>query len=126
MGLTPYRGVRHARWESAGLPDATSVLKSIPMENEDILRSRGFVLIHRRMLWISHDLRMAFSHEAVRDRDSHWLGRALSERVAPTDFVFHFNQVPEDIQLCREILREIGLPNLVPYMRVATIRAAAT
>jgi hypothetical protein len=96
------------------------------MENEDILRSRGFVLIRQRMLWISHDLRMAFSHEAVRDRDSHWLGQALSERVPPTDFVFHFNEVPEDIQLCREILREIGLPNLVPYMRVATIRAAAT
>jgi hypothetical protein len=95
------------------------------MENDDLLRSRGFVLIRQRMLWISHSLRMAFSHEFVRDHDPHWLRRALSERVASTDFVFYFNQVPEDVQVCREILTEIGLPNLVPSVRLATLSASA-
>jgi hypothetical protein len=77
------------------------------------------------MLWISQDLRMAFSHEAVQDRDMTWLQQALSERVPETDFVFHFSEVPEDLQLCREILKEIGLPNLIPYARIASLRVAA-
>ena len=75
----------------------------------------------RRMLWVSRELRMAFSHEAVQDTETHWLQRVLSERVPPTDFVFHFSQVPEDLQVCREILAEIGLPSLVPVVRLATI-----
>ncbi|MGH7812642.1 MAG: hypothetical protein ACREQI_01385 [Candidatus Binataceae bacterium] len=93
------------------------------MANEDLLRSRGFVLSHRRMLWVSHRLRMAFSHEVIRDRDSAWLSHALSERIPPTDFVFHFGQIPEDTQLCRQILLETGLPNLVPQIRITSLRA---
>ena len=69
---------------------------------------------------------MAFSHEAVQDNDHAWLLKAISERVPPSDFVFHFSQVPEDLQLCHEILTESGLPNLVPQVRIATIHAAAT
>lgn len=95
------------------------------MDNETLLRSRGFVMIRRRMLWVSQDMRMAFSHETVQDRDTLWLERALSERVSPTDFVFHFNQVPEDPQVCREILAEIGLPKLLPYVRLASVSVAA-
>lgn len=82
-------------------------------------------MIQRRMLWVSHEFRMAFSHEFVRDADTQWLRRALSERVPPTDFVFHFNQVPEDSQVCNEILAEIGLSDLVPLIRVATISSRA-
>jgi hypothetical protein len=93
------------------------------MDNEHLLRSRGFVMIRRRMLWISHDLRMAFTHEAVQDSDTRRIQKALSERIPPSDFVFHFSQVPEDTQICREILAEIGLPNLVPYIRVTTVAA---
>ncbi len=79
----------------------------------------------RRMLWVSRELRMAFSHEAVQDARTHRLERDLSERVPPTDFVFHFSQVPEDLQVCREILAEIGLPSLVPQVRLATIAVRA-
>jgi hypothetical protein len=95
------------------------------MNNEDLLRSRGFVMVRRRMLWISQDLRMAFSHEAVQDRDMVWLKNALLEHVPPTDFVFHFSQIPEDLQVCREILGEIGLPDLVPYARITSLSVAA-
>jgi hypothetical protein len=95
----------------------------MPFDREQLLRSRGFVMSRRRMLWISRELRMAFSHEAVQDMDTRWFQHALSEQVPPTDFVFHFIQIPEDLQVCREILAEIGLPNLVPQVRVATIVA---
>jgi hypothetical protein len=68
---------------------------------------------------------MAFSHEAVQDAETLWFRQALSERVPPTDFVFHFSQVPEDLQICREILAEIGLLSLVPQIRLATISVGA-
>lgn len=79
----------------------------------------------RRMLWLSRELRMAFSHEAVQDAATQWLQHALLERVPPTDFVFYFSQVPEDLQVCREILAEVGLPSLVPCVRLATISVGA-
>ena len=92
------------------------------MGNEDILRSMGFVLIRKRGLWVSHELRMAFSYEALQDNDQTWLRRRLNERVPPTDFVFHYSQrYPEDLQECTKILNEIGLPGLTPYVRVATL-----
>lgn len=91
------------------------------MDNERLIRSRGFVMIQRRMLWVNRDLRIAFSHEATRDGDIRWLQQAISERVPPNNFVFHFSRVPEDSQVCREILAEIGLPGLVPLVRVATV-----
>jgi hypothetical protein len=97
----------------------------MPFDKEQLLRSRGFVMSRRRMLWVSRKLRMAFSHEIVQDAETQWLQHALSERVPPTDFVFHFNQVPEDLQVCREILAEIGLPGLVPHFRLATISVRA-
>jgi hypothetical protein len=68
---------------------------------------------------------MAFSHEAVQDAETHWFQHAISERVPPTDFVFHFSRVPEDLQACTEILAEIGLSNLVPQIRLATITVTA-
>jgi hypothetical protein len=77
------------------------------------------------MLWVSREIRMAFSHEAVQDAQTQWFQHALLERVLPTDFVFHFSQATEDLQTCREILAEIGLPSLVPQVRLAAIAVGA-
>lgn len=90
------------------------------MGNEDILRSRGFVLIRKRGLWVSHELRMGFSHEALRDNDAVWLKRMLSERVPKTDFVFHYSR-DMNTRDCVAILQEIGMPNLTPFVRLATV-----
>jgi len=69
---------------------------------------------------------MAFSYEAAQDVDQCWLLERLRERVAPTDFVFHFMDRPlENPQVCYEILSELGLPSLTPYIRIATFRAGA-
>jgi len=68
---------------------------------------------------------MSFSHEAVQDAKTSWIRQALSECVPPTDFIFHFGQVPEDLQVCREILAEIGLPDLIPHARLGTIAVSA-
>lgn len=93
------------------------------IENEDILRRLGFIEIPKRMLWISHDRRMAFSNDVVRDCDSQVLNDHLREDVPKTDFMFHFTTAPEDInKACGEILNEIGLPTLRPHVRVTTLR----
>src|SRR5260370_32305493 len=91
------------------------------MDNETILRSRGFTLMRNRLLWINRNLRMAFSYEAARDHDRRWLSRALAERVPETDFVFHFSQAPEDIQVCRDILSELAMPHLDPKVRAKAL-----
>lgn len=93
------------------------------MDNEDTLRIRGFLLMRKRMLWCNRDLRMAFSHEAARDHDARWLQDALAEKVPSTDFVFYFNEIPHDLQFCHDILNELGMPGIVPYVRLATLRA---
>jgi hypothetical protein len=93
------------------------------MDNETILRSRGFTLMRNRLLWINRNLRMAFSYEAARDHDGRWLTKALSEHVPETDFVFHFSQAPDNPQVCRDILGEVALPSLVPYIRVGPLHA---
>jgi hypothetical protein len=96
------------------------------MENEAILRRLGFVEIPRRMLWVSHDRRMAFSAEALSDMDSAWINRHVGEQVPETDFVFHLMAAPKDInKLCTEILNEIGLPRLQPHVRLATLHAGS-
>ncbi|MFZ0248277.1 hypothetical protein [Candidatus Binatus sp.] len=84
--------------------------------------SRGFTLMRHRMLWINRDLRIAFSYEAARDHGAGWLTHALAERVPETDFVFHFSQVPANTQVCREILNELAMPYLTPYVRVGALR----
>jgi hypothetical protein len=95
------------------------------LDREQMLRSRGFVMSRRRMLWLNRELRMAFSHETIQDAETQRFQHALSERVPPTDFVFHFSRSPEDLQVCTEILAEIGLSNLVPQVRLATIAVTA-
>jgi hypothetical protein len=93
------------------------------MDNESILREAGFVELPERMIWISRDRRISFSHQAIRDHDSHWLRDHLAERVPTTDFVFHFNSPPENVHVCNEILAQIGLPALRAHVRVATFRS---
>ena len=92
------------------------------MDNEQALRARGFLLMRKRMLWCNRGLRMAFSHEAARDHDARWLKDALAEQIPMTDFVFYFNEIPSDLRVCRDILNELGMPGLVPYVRLATLR----
>lgn len=91
------------------------------MDNESTLRAHGFVLMRNRLLWINRNLRIAFSYEVARDRDSNWVNHAVDESVPETDFVFHFSQVPEDTQICREILNELAMPHLTPYIRVGAL-----
>src|SRR5579862_4281001 len=84
----------------------------MPLGKEQLLRSRGFLMNRRRILWTSRELRIAFSHENVQDADIVWLQHAISDRVPPSDFVFQFSQIPKDLLALREILTEAGLPNL--------------
>jgi hypothetical protein len=92
---------------------------------EAILVRFGFVWHPERMLWIGHDRRMAFSEECVQDLDSQWLMRLVQENVPETDFVFHFTRAPDNMNgVCAEILGEIGLPTLRPYVRLATLQAS--
>jgi len=57
---------------------------------------------------------MRFSHQFVRERDHRGLNHHLAHQVPETDFVFHFVQVPEDIQVCQEILHLVSVKrNLV-------------
>ncbi len=88
--------------------------------NLEKLLNAGFVELQNRELWYSRDLRMAFSHQAIREMDPWWLDRHLAEKVGTEDFVFHFVKPPKDIQGCSKILEEIGLPKLRPNIRLAT------
>lgn len=92
------------------------------MLNESTLINSGFVHYPERRLWLNHDLRMAFSHQALRERHPQWLKDRLAEVIPDTDFVFHFNVVPGNIQICIDVLKEIGLPTLRPYVRLASLR----
>jgi hypothetical protein len=63
---------------------------------------------------------MAFSQQAIREMDPRWLVRHVAEKAAPSDFVFYFNLPPRDIQVCDEVLTEIGLPKLRANIRLAS------
>jgi len=91
------------------------------MGNIEKLFNAGFSAMPSRDLWFSRDLRMAFSDEAIQDMDPRWLDRHMNEQVGPGDFVFHFVKPPKNIQICNEILAEIGLPQLHANIRLATI-----
>ena len=95
------------------------------MVNTSVLINSGFSQLPARRFWYSHERRMAFSHQFVRERDPAWVNHHLDEKVPETDFVFHCVQVPEDIQVFQEILSEIGLPKLRAYVRIANLRTGA-
>ena len=85
------------------------------MDNEETLRAAGFARIHKRRLLVSRDRRMAFSHEALRDHDSRWLGSKLLEDVPDGEFRFQSNS-PLNLKVCMEILEELGLSALTPMV----------
>src|SRR5260370_36213180 len=90
------------------------------MMSEARLRESGFVENPKRGLWFNRKRRTAFSDQAIRDMDPSWLEHHLAEQLAPEDFVFHFNRPPRNLQICREILKELGLSNLHAHVRLAT------
>jgi|HubBroStandDraft_4_1064222.scaffolds.fasta_scaffold2594105_1 hypothetical protein len=90
------------------------------MANLAKLQEAGFTEIPKRELWFSRELRMAFSQQAIREMDPRWLVRHVAEKAAPSDFVFYFNLPPRDIQVCDEVLTEIGLPKLRANIRLAS------
>jgi hypothetical protein len=92
-----------------GLPGVNSVRKMIEFEKIDALKSAGFVLIHRRDMWVSRDARKAFSHPAIRDHDLIWLKERFADRVPAGGFYFYFNQPEGKERSCFEILGELKL-----------------
>lgn len=91
------------------------------MANIEKLLNAGFSNNPSRDLWYSRELRMALSDEAVQDMDPRWLDRHIHEQVGSDDFVFHFIKPPKNIQVCNEILAEIGLTQLHANIRLATV-----
>lgn len=92
------------------------------MGNRDVLKGADFVRIPQCRAWANRDRRMAFSEEALDDHDSQWLKDNLAEKVAATDFVFYWND-PPDQKTCREIQRVMGLPTLQPIIRGTAFRS---
>jgi len=89
--------------------------------NESALINSGFTRVLKRNWWISTERRMAFTHQVVRERSPQWLRENLQQSVPDTDFVFHFLRI-KDLQVCVQFLKEIGLPNLRPYVRIVSFR----
>jgi len=88
------------------------------MSNESILRACRFSALPNRELWVSTDLREAFSYDAIHDHDTQWLNQHLADRPPSREFWFYFNIAPENADaVCREILAEVGLPELQPRVR---------
>ena len=79
------------------------------VSNLDKLKASGFVKMPSRGMWVNRKLRMAFSYEAVEDIKPAWLDAHLAEDVYEHDFVFFFSKVPENTQVCNEILKELGV-----------------
>jgi len=75
--------------------------------SERILKAARFVENRKRSLWFSHEERKVFSHEVLRDHESAWLNRALAEQVPENEFRFYRNT--SDLEVCNEILAEMGL-----------------
>jgi hypothetical protein len=96
------------------------------MSNERILRACRFFALPNRELWVSTDLREAFSYEAVDGHDTPWLNQHLADRPPRKEFWFYFNNAPEKAdEVCREVLAEIGLPELEPQVRLAGATSGA-
>lgn len=91
------------------------------MANIEKLLNAGFSNNPNRDLWYNRELRMAFSDEAVQDMDPQWLDRHIHEQVGADGFVFYFIKPPKNIQVCNEILAEIGPSQLHANIRLATV-----
>ena len=89
------------------------------MSNQRILRACRFFPLPNRELWVSTDLREAFSYEAVDGHDTQWLNQHLADRPPKKEFWFYFNNARENAEeVCREVLAEIELPELEPRVRL--------
>jgi hypothetical protein len=91
------------------------------MINLQKLVNAGFSEMPARELWFNRELRIAFSHQTIRETDPRWIERHLAEQVAEGDFVFHFVKPPNDLQNCFKILEEMNLANLRPNIRLVTM-----
>jgi hypothetical protein len=85
----------------------------ITVSNERILKGCRFLSLPNRELWVSPDLREAFSYEMIDGHDTQWLNQHLAGPTAEEGVLVLFNDAPENTDdVCREILAEIGLPGL--------------
>ena len=96
------------------------------MDREKTLKDRGFMEDNTRRLWISRDLRKAFSHDAVRDYDSQLFEKLLNESVPDSLFRFYMHVVPENFATtdALAVLKQLGLSQLraeIPLVRM-TVR----
>lgn len=90
------------------------------MNSEVLLKAAGFLKNENRALWFSHEQRKSFTFQVLRDygRDAAWLKSKLAETVPPSEFWFHMNFVPENSDICLDILVELGL-RLTPIVKAA-------
>lgn len=114
---------REAKKREASPRRCARALREKNMANKEILKARGFVEIKMRMLWISHDLRKAFSHDAACDYDPQLFKKCLEESVPDGWFRFYMGKVPDGFveNEAPKILKEIGLSRLraeVPLSRI--------
>lgn len=83
--------------------------------NKETLKSRGFIDLEHRRLWVSPDLRMAFSYQAIRDYSPKQLRLMLDRPVDSGKFYFCTSNGPDDSGLEEfSILKEMRLSNLQP------------
>jgi hypothetical protein len=85
------------------------------------LKACRFFELPKGELWVSTDLRVAFSYEVIHDHDTQWLNQRLADRPPASEFWFYFNVSPENAdRKCQEILAEVGLPALRPVLRLVS------
>jgi hypothetical protein len=92
----------------------------LEVEKVNTLKSAGFFEIPVRQMWVSHDSRKAFSHQALRDHDHRWLLERFDDTVPDGSFYFYFNNPDGKAAGCLTILYEIGHPDLQAAMPIST------
>ena len=86
------------------------------VKNENALKAAGFFLDHARLIWVSRDRRMVFTHDVIRDHPLEWLEARLLEHVPDEEFRFHSNHALS-LESCMEILNRGELSHLTPVNR---------
>src|SRR6266481_2434285 len=70
------------------------------MSNERILRACRFFALPNRELWVSTDLREAFSYEAADGHDTPWLNQHLADRPPRKEFWFYLTTPRKKLMRC--------------------------
>ena len=96
------------------------------MDRQETLTARGFVEDKMRQLWVSRDLRKAFSGDAIADYDEQLFMKCLNESVPPGLFWFYMHIVPNGFATngALAVLKQFGLSHLqaeIPLNRI-TVR----